>query len=82
VSLLNAASDPYKELAHIGDLQLRKVGRIVRVRLMPDLEHGPGVDVREFILPSFWDLVNNARARAATSGRRLTATRSSSKSGR
>jgi hypothetical protein len=71
VSLLEAASDPYEEIAHVGDLQLPKVGRIIRVRLMPDPEHGPGVDVGEFVLPSYWDRINAARARAATNGRKL-----------
>jgi hypothetical protein len=71
VSLLEDASDPYEDLAHIGDLQLPKVGRVVRVRVMPDPEHGPGIDVREFLLPSYWDRINAARARAVASGRTL-----------
>jgi hypothetical protein len=52
-------------------MQLPKVGRIIRVRLMPDPEHGPGVDVREFLLPSYWDRINSARAWAVARGRSL-----------
>jgi hypothetical protein len=64
-----AKRDPFEELAQIGDLELPRKGRIIRVRVLPDAEHGPGVDLREFILPSYWDRVNNARARAVAKGR-------------
>jgi hypothetical protein len=69
--MVAAVTDRYEELAHVGDIQLPKTGRIVRVRVMPDPEHGPGVDTREFVLPSYWDRINDARARAALSGRAL-----------
>ena len=63
--------DRYEELAFVGDIQLPKTGRIIRVRIMPDPEHGPGVDVREFVTPARWDRINAARARAASGGRVL-----------
>jgi len=39
----------YEELAFVGDLQVRQVGRIVRVRIMPDPKRGPGVDLRSIV---------------------------------
>jgi hypothetical protein len=33
--------DRDEEFAFVGDLQLPQVGRIVRVRIMSDPEHGP-----------------------------------------
>jgi hypothetical protein len=65
------AVDRYEELAFVGDIQLPRTGRIIRVRIMPDPEHGPGVDVREFVTAARWDRINAARARAASSGRVL-----------
>ena len=65
------SADPYRELAHVGDVRLPKVGRILRVRAMPDPEHGPGIDLREWLLPSYWERIKEARARAVSGERTL-----------
>ena len=63
--------DRYEELAFVGDIQLPKTGRIIRVRIMPDPEHGPGVDVREFLTEDRWTKLRASQARAALTGRQI-----------
>jgi hypothetical protein len=47
------------------------LGRIIRVRIMPDSEHGPGVDLREWVTEERWARTRAARAKAALTGRQI-----------
>jgi hypothetical protein len=72
VSLLDFTTPRFDVLEEVGVVQLPRTGRIIRVRVMdsPD-ETGPVVDVREWMLDSFWDRVRAAQSRAAATGRKL-----------
>jgi hypothetical protein len=72
VSLLDVTTPTFDVLAEVGVVQLPHTGREIRVRIVDASDGiGPRIDVREFMTPAYWDRLNEARGRAALSGRRL-----------